>query len=622
MTRTGQWVVFGMMLAGLQAACSGNLQTGLELPSSDAGDHGGPADDGLVVDVWTTDAPANVDGQDAALSDGSMEVVAKDTSTVPRSTDAADGSLMADLEEDEAGDGGIDTGVDAGPPVPCDGVCGDDELCVEDVCVTPWARPIHPLSTSLSTTNRPLFRVQLSVGLSEGLVEICTSLACSDGVAEVALTDGVGLPEEALAPGIYYWRAWALVDGLKVGDPSHVWQIRVGFGTTDVATSWGTMFDLNLDGIADALVGACGLSGCTEKVFVHLGTAEGLSETPTAALSNADAPYFGFHVANAGDVNGDGYPDVLVGTGFGDAAYLYLVGPGGLSPTPAQSWSAPGAWYGFSAASAGDVNGDGYGDIVVGAMLGNVAFVYHGGPEGPGPAPDVALSCPGLGGGGVSVSGAGDFNGDGYGDIVVGAGVASEAYTYHGGPAGMSPDPVNILQNDGAFGTSVEVAGDVNGDGYSDIIVGAPNTQSAYLYLGGPSGINPVNEVPLSGGISFGLAVAAAGDLNGDGRSDIAIGGNYAVRLYMGSAATGVEPNPIHLLGTTPAYGDSLSGIGDCNQDGYDDLLVGATDESMAYVYAGGTEPLATLPFRTLHPEQGTPGYGFTVACLAPVLSR
>jgi hypothetical protein len=142
---------------------------------------------------------------------------------------------------------------------------------------------------------------------------------------------------------------------------------------------------------------------------------------------------------------------------------------------------------------------------------------------------------------GRSVASAGDVNGDGYADLVVGAigqdaGALQEgnAFVYLGGPTAVPSTPSTTLDNpanqaNGYFGRRVASAGDVNADGYADLVVGAPGQNAgslaegnAFVYLGGPTGVpatpsttldNPANQV----GGNFGFSVASAGDVNGDG---------------------------------------------------------------------------------------------------------
>ena len=223
------------------------------------------------------------------------------------------------------------------------------------------------------------------------------------------------------------------------------------------------------------------------------------------------------------------------------------------------------AWYGYSVSSAGDVNGDGYSDIIVGApYYDNVesnegaAFVYYGSSTGPSVAPNWMVESNQTGANyGISVSSAGDVNGDGYSDIIIGAygydnGEADEgtAYVYFGGSTGPSVVPNWSGESDQAgacYGISVATAGDVNGDGYSDIIVGAYRYDNgeidegtAYVYSGGSTG--PSTTADWTGesdqiSACYGISVSSAGDVNGDGYSDIIVG---AYRYDSGETNEGI----------------------------------------------------------------------------------
>jgi len=266
---------------------------------------------------------------------------------------------------------------------------------------------------------------------------------------------------------------------------------------------------------------------------------------------------FGRAVAVVGDINGDGHDDVLAGAPLSDAggdnrgrAYLYLGGaPMSDQPHLVLAGTAAGDQFGFAVSGAGDVNGDGYDDVIVGAPYSDPAgvdsgrvFLYFGGP-GMDAAPDVVLA--GLASGdlfGLSVAGAGDVNGDGYDDVVAGSPGADNggidrgrAYVFFGSAA---PDAVYdvLLRGVAAgdvFGLSVAGAGDVNGDGYDDVFAGAPGGDTsgadagrATLYLGGMA-MDATADLTLAGqaaGDAFGTSVAGAGDLDGDGYHDLAVG--------------------------------------------------------------------------------------------------
>ncbi|MCB0729359.1 MAG: FG-GAP repeat protein, partial [Ignavibacteriae bacterium] len=170
--------------------------------------------------------------------------------------------------------------------------------------------------------------------------------------------------------------------------------------------------------------------------------------------------------------------------------------------------------YGSSVSSAGDVNGDGYSDVIVGAYNYNSgtgrAYIYLGGPAMDNIA-DVTITGSANYFMGVSVSTAGDVNGDGYSDVIVGAygynSSTGRAYIYYGG-AVMNNIADVILTGSATgdkFGESVSDAGDVNGDGYSDVIVGARfndfiavDAGAAYIYFGGSS-MNNTLDVTLTG---------------------------------------------------------------------------------------------------------------------------
>ncbi|MBK8495808.1 MAG: FG-GAP repeat protein [Chitinophagaceae bacterium] len=298
------------------------------------------------------------------------------------------------------------------------------------------------------------------------------------------------------------------------------------------------------------------------KNAVYPITIDPLSTTPSALLeSNQAGAQLGFSVASAGDVNGDGYSDVIAGAGGYDsgssnegAAFVYHGSATGINTTPAAivESNQVNARLGISVSTAGDVNGDGYSDIIVGANLYDsgetdegAAFVYHGSVTGINTtAVTIVQSDQALTQMGFSVACAGDVNGDGYSDVVTGAwlysnveGAEGRAYVYHGAAAGISNIAVTFVESNQVnanLGISVACAGDVNGDGFSDIIVGSQlfdngttDEGAAFIYHGSGAGIInvAVTIVESNQGFSqFGFSVSSAGAVNGDGYSDVIVG--------------------------------------------------------------------------------------------------
>ncbi|MBI3802454.1 MAG: FG-GAP repeat protein [Nitrospirae bacterium] len=365
---------------------------------------------------------------------------------------------------------------------------------------------------------------------------------------------------------------------------------------------------------------------------------------------NAVFSHFGSALAT-GDVNGDGFPDLLVAanaynTGRADAGkvYLYLGTAKGLSDTPAWSSSGEnleGAYFGASIALV-DLNGDQFADAVIGAsnyragekgaFTGRV-YVYLGGPAGLANQPAWTSSGDGQGGAffGTSVAGAGDVNGDGYNDLLIGASGFNEkersvgkAYLYMGGPKGPSDKPAWTSLGDHAagsgYGLKVASAGDMNQDGYADILVAAPRLLGkVFLYLGSSRG---PSEFPVwmssgenQGGAAFGLTMTTL-DANGDRFRDLAVGAYFQdtpghtdagkAFLFPGSAFGLSKKFNWSASGEDlidAKYGTSVTALGDINRDGYEDLLIGSKQKENNRVqsgkvslYLGGPRGLATAP--------------------------
>ncbi len=410
-----------------------------------------------------------------------------------------------------------------------------------------------------------------------------------------------------------YTYASAAVTGESIG-------MQVGSAVADAG-------DVNGDGYGDVIVAATGYSDDTGRVTLHLGSASGINTTASATLTGeATGALFGSAIDGAGDVNGDGYDDVIVSsTGLYPTAstrgrvYIFHGSASGLATTAATTIDGDATTtFGDSVAGVGDVDGDGYDDVVIGAAgfssRTGKANLHLGSASGVSSTVSVTFTGEATSSYfGEAVAGAGDVNADGYDDILVGAysygSSIGRVYVYHGaasGPASTASLTLSGEITSSNFGRSVAGAGDVNGDGYDDIIVGAntysSSTGRAYIYVGSASGLSSAAHTTLDGESTasyFGWDVSGAGDVNGDGYDDVIVGADrysaYTGRAYLfEGSASGVSTTESATLDAASSFdyfGWAVSGAGDVNGDGYDDVIVGAyyysSRKGQATIYHG-----------------------------------
>jgi Ca2+-binding RTX toxin-like protein len=476
--------------------------------------------------------------------------------------------------------------------------------------------------------------------------------------------------------------------------------------------------DVNGDGFDEVIIGAAlGDDGGENagEAYVLFGKASGFADVDLtlADLNGADGfairgdrafDFAGTSVSSAGDINGDGFDDVIVGASGGDnggaqagEAYVLFGQGSGLADVdlsnldPAAGFviqgDAAGDNAGASVSAAGDVNGDGLDDIIVGASQSGdgagKAYVIFG--RGTGLANiDLSALNPAAGfvvqgdaaldNAGVSVSSAGDVNGDGFADVIVGAfrnddggSEAGKAYVIFGRASGLAnidlsdfnPAAGFSVQGDQPFdyaGFSVSTAGDVNGDGFDDVIIGAyrgddggASAGEAYVIFGEATGLADIDlsviaaaeGFVIQGDLAFDLAgfsVSSAGDINGDGFDDVVVGapegqdgGRAAGEAYaiFGKASgwTNIDLTTLSpadgfvIQGGFPggAVGRSVSSAGDVNRDGFDDIIVsgggeGSSGEGAAQVLFGRAALAATVLTDEVDMYTATAGADFVLA--------
>ena len=429
------------------------------------------------------------------------------------------------------------------------------------------------------------------------------------------------------------------------------WIVAEGDGYDNFANDVNTAGDVNGDGYSDVLISCPGLNGDLGAAFVYCGGPNGLStEACWESHGTQDGRQYSNESFPAGDVNGDGYDDVIVGSrGYSfiepsntleGLVEVFYGSASGLSTT--ADWQVqgeiPDMELGTYVSAAGDVNGDGYDDIMVSATSsGGTVRLYLGSSSGL--ATNYAWSVSGYG---SMTAAVGDVNADGFDDITVSSSASARVRLFLGSATGPSTS-VNWTGTGASgtlYGRSVAPAGDVNGDGYADFVVGAPDwgsndTGRAYLYYGGPSGVDfgidfSPNILPI--GAEFALDVQCAGDVNADGYSDVVIGAHMfngaeaaagRAYLYLGDP-DGLDTDFVWAFDGYEAndyLGRVVSGAGDVNGDGHSDLIVGAPgatldffNQGVAYAFYGTNSGLSqdAVAIRVLGQEDA--GLGGLVA--------
>ena len=330
---------------------------------------------------------------------------------------------------------------------------------------------------------------------------------------------------------------------------------------------------------------------------------------------------FGLSVSGAGDVNGDGMADLIVGVRLDDTnasnggnARVFSGSDGNVM----YNFYGDGVdhWFGLSVSEAGDVDGDGKADMIVGSRLDDTNGDTRGsarvlsGSDG-----SVLYNFDGVNAGdrfGESVSGAGDVNGDGMADMIVGADLEDSNGDSSGRARVLSGSDGSVLYNfDGdsandSFGNSVSGAGDVNGDGFADLIVGAVgddnisrNGGSARVLSGSDGSVLHTFDGDRPND-QFGFSVSGAGDVDGDGKADLIVGARFSdfngTNSGLARVLSGSDGSILYVLeGDNPndLFGSTVSGAGDVNGDGKADLIVGALQDDNNGIGSGNARVIS-----------------------------
>jgi hypothetical protein len=498
---------------------------------------------------------------------------------------------------------------------------------------------------------RPRFSWDASTGVSNEItyeVQYSTDPMFDSEVASVLVKDTTYRPESALAVSMappvgrrYYWRVRACIEAVcSEFSPSR----RVNVGRSDK--------DLNGDGYADVVVGAPSDNqdgAAAGRAYVYFGQAGSMDSVADGIIANGtEQDFLGGSVAMVGDVNGDGFADLAVAANGDDlkgvdsgSVHFYYGGAGRSFDVVADetiSGEQAGDRFGHVVSGPGDLNGDGYSDVVIsapenaagGASSGRV-YVYFGTSGS-----SLSLRRGILQGGnagaefGSSLAEVGDVNADGMADFIVNNGPSaggcfSSLYLGSAGQVFASLEQRFVQMSAGLCELVMTGAGDVNGDGRSDIAAVARSTLSrddligrAYVYVM-PERIEGTQDISTTGILvdragAETYSVAPVGDVNGDGYDDLSTNNRSDVAVYFGRPDITL---PLLLGGLFRPLGvRDIEVAGDVNGDGIGDIVVGCPfgGEPVRLYLGGAGSSFDPMVDTTLSAGLPSSAFGYSVA--------
>jgi hypothetical protein len=464
---------------------------------------------------------------------------------------------------------GVSRSVQCGPCLATQ-VCG---LTTTNVCGTvdpatiAAPRALTPMSLSTVSRPKPTFHWVLPASADGAQVELCPDRACATPTLTFSATGTSAVPASNLTGRVLFWRLRGLRGSVAGTSTSPVWQFTLRPNANGADVSWGQVPDVNNDGAADAMISAYqepktwfyqgGPSGLTnvgsvatgyqelesagdvngdgfadwlglQSSAMHLfhGSATGVPLTPSQTINTSAISVH--RIAGVGDINGDGYSDVarVFTPGSGVSFDLWLGTAAGLSTSLTQTFviSNTDHWY---VGPAGDVNGDGFGDVAFTNCYrsfafgcGGDVFVHLGSATGIATTAAWSITSTGT----VGLSGPGDFNADGYADLAVSD--LTTVSIYFGSATGLSTTASKTLpKTSGAlqWGFALDFA-DLDGDGLDDLIVGDPGAEKATpFYAPSLTAGTAFIDAPTTNNHDLGSLVMAAGDVNRDGKVDVLV---------------------------------------------------------------------------------------------------